>query len=272
MTSFDQPLWAGLVDFRSLNGYPTLPCPYCNQNNLKADLDSFSYREQPWCSDNPSVNRSMAAQRQTTKEIFKTNEFLGIIYGFGAALQMAQHTPAKFVGFFSCSSCGGDVAVTGTAMIPLKGAKFGLGVMVKAEYFSPPVPMFPIPATTPRVVAREVLQAFQHFHCDLTASGGKLRRAIEQLCEALGFSRRNLHESIRAMAQEFPKEAEWLTPLKLMGNEATHSDRIDEADLMASFRVLEAVLDLFRRKAMEAEIAKSLPILKEKFQRPSQTE
>lgn len=272
MASFDQTLWAGLVDFRSLKSYPTLPCPYCNQTNLKADLDTFSYREQPWRSDNPTVNRSITAQHQAVKEIFETNELLGIIIGVGKVLQMAQHTPAKFVGFFSCSSCGGDVAVSGTATLPVKGAKLGPEIMVKAEYFSPPIPMFEFPVTTPKPVVHEVLQAFQHFHCDLTASGGKLRRAIEQVCEALGFSRRNLHESIKAMAQDFPKEAEWLTALKLMGNEATHSDRIDEADLMASFRVLEAVLDLFRRKAMEADIAKTLPVLQEKFQRPGRTE
>ncbi|TOL40633.1 hypothetical protein CGH98_24360, partial [Vibrio parahaemolyticus] len=56
------------------------------------------------------------------------------------------------------------------------------------------------------------------------------------------------------MAKEFPQEARWLESLKLVGNEATHADRVSEDDLLDSYKVFEVVLDIFRRKQLDPEI------------------
>jgi hypothetical protein len=271
MTSFDKDLWAGLVEFRPLNNYPTLPCPYCRQRSLSVEQESLAFRGQSWSSENKAIQRSVAAEQRGVVKAFRENKFLGALLGVGVALNRLSFEPAIFTGFLSCGSCEGDVAMTGSALRPVTGSTQPLGIMVKAEYFSPPVPMFEIPATTPAPVAQEVIHSFQHFHCDLTASGAKIRRALERVCESLGYGGRTLHKSIEAMAAEYPVEAKWLGALKMVGNEATHSDQIEEADLLASFKVLEAVLGIFQRKALEADVAKEIPAIQEKFSRSPTT-
>lgn len=265
--SFDKGLWARLIDLHPLETYPLLPCPYCNQRKLAIDEHSLTYRDLPWLSNDKTLNRSLDMKRREVASLFKENEFIGFLFGVGTFVHLLNYTPSKFVGFFLCGECGGDVAVAGTAMLPGQSTQKPLQTKIKIEYFSPPVPMFSIHPATPRAVANEVLQAFQHFHCDLTASGAKLRRAMEKVCEALGHKKRTLHDSIEAMSKEYPAEGSWLRTLKLVGNEATHSDGISEDDLLTSFHVLEAVLDIFRRKAMAEDIEKALPTIEGKFKR-----
>lgn len=90
---------------------------------------------------------------------------------------------------------------------------------------------------------------------------------MEKVCEALGYKKRTLHESIEALSQEHPLEAKWLRTLKLVGNEASHADRVAEEDLLASFQVLKAVLDVFRRNSMAADIDRALPAIESKYKR-----
>lgn len=267
MTPFNKELWSSLISFRSLDLYPVLPCPYCNSLNLRPDEDSLVFRELHWSSQNKVIHRDFNAKTKEVAAIFEGNKLFGVIAGLGVFQDFINATPSKFVGFFVCDQCGHDVAVAGTAKHPSgKGAGNRYPVL-KVEYFSPPVPMIAIHQTIPQSITEELVQAFSHYHSDLTASGAKIRRAMERVCESLGYKEKTLHASIKSMAQEYPKEASWLSVLKLVGNEATHSDRIEEADLLASFEVMSAVLDIFRRRAMDAAIEQVLPDIEQKFAR-----
>jgi len=266
---FDKNLWGSLIDFHAINNYPTLPCPYCSKQKLTLDADSLAYRHAPTHPSNSALSRSYASKTKTVADTFKESELLGILVGLGMVIQTLNTSPAKVTGFFKCEGCLGNVAMAGTALCPKKGTSVTTANSLKVEYFSPPIPIFPLPSATPPAVAEEIRQAFNHFHCDLTASGSKIRRAMEKICDSLNHKKRTLHDSIESMSSEYPKEANWLRSLKLVGNEASHSDKIDEEDLLSAFQVLEAVMDLFRRKVVEEEVGKAIPKLDSKFKRPA---
>lgn len=184
-----------------------------------------------------------------------------------AVVESGQYTWAKFIAFFTCQNCSKSVSAVGTATIPIPKAQSGKEIGIKVEYFSPPVPMFTLVSTTPQSINKELLQAFSHFHSDLTASGGKLRRATEQFCTELGYKNGSLHKRIEEMKASYPTEANWLQSLKLVGNEATHADGIEEADLLHSFEVFEVLLDIFRKRTLEAKIQKTVLQLDTKFKK-----
>ena len=265
MTPFNKELWRGLISFRSLDSYPVLPCPYCNSSSLRVDEAHLIFRDLQWSSQNKVIHRDFNTKTKEVAAIFEDNKFFGAIAGLGMLQDFVHTTPSKFVGFFVCDQCGQDVAVAGTAKRFSGQGVSNRSPMLKVEYFSPPVPMFAIHQSTPQSIIEELVQAFSHFHSDLTASGAKIRRAMERVCESLGCKEKTLHASIKVMAKEYHKEASWLSILKLVGNEATHSDRVEEADLLASFAVMAAVLDIFRRRAMDAAIEQMLPAIEEKF-------
>lgn len=264
---FDKAFWLGLVDFKDAGAYPNLPCPYCRSNGLAINLEHLSFRNIPRLSINNTLTKSLEAKSRRVDSLIKENKFFGILLGLAEFAEELYYTNTKFTGFIQCNSCGGEVAVVGTAKVPNSKAPDGVQHKLKAEYFSPSIPMFDPPAETPIGVLNEVIQAFNHFHSDPVASGGKLRRALEQVCRELGFDKGSLNNSIQEMRKIYPKEAEWLMPLKMVGNEAVHAEGVDEEDLARSFVVLEQVLDIFRRRAREAEIEKEIPRLTEKFQR-----
>lgn len=167
-----------------------------------------------------------------------------------------------------CESCGESVSAVGSAA---RSRTQGNGsqerLSIKAEYFSPPIPLFALSSTTPESINKELIRAFGYFHSDLLASGAKLRRAAEQFCLELGYAEGLLHKRIRAMSETYPKEANWLTSLKLLGNEAAHSGGVDEADLLHAFEVFEALLDVFRRREAEQRVSKAVAHLDAKFKK-----
>lgn len=234
---------------------------------MRIDAEKLSFRELHWRSQNKPLHREFSTRTKEVAAIFEESKFLGLVVGLGMVQEFANTIPSKFAGFFVCDECGQDVAVVGTAKRITGKSAVNRSPMLKVEYFSPPTPMFEIDPATPQAITEEIVQAFSHFHSDLNASGAKVRRAMEKICETLVCQEKTLHASIMAMARDYPKEAGWLSVLKLPGNEAVHSDRVDEEDLLTAFEVLSAVLDIFRRKARDAAIENALPSIGQKFAR-----
>lgn len=67
------------------------------------------------------------------------------------------------------------------------------------------------------------------------------------------------------MAKTFPTEAKLLHSLKLLGNEATHSDSVKEEDLLDAFEVQEFVLGLFNRIEAQKQVESKANKLMLKF-------
>lgn len=207
-------------------------------------------------------------------EALETNTFLGVLAGIANAVDTAssQKTPAKFICFFECKNCNNQVSATGTAQIPIANTESPRNpTTVKVEYFSPPVPMFPINQEVPDSVATEMLQAFNHFHSDLSSSGAKLRRSVEKLCLELGYKEKNLHFTISALQKDHPTEGGLLNSLKLLGNEAAHSDSVDESDILNAFEVQEVILDIFPRVKLRKLAEENAAKLIQKFQNKNLT-
>lgn len=242
--------------------YPCLPCPYCNSTTLIIDEDSVSMRRLSGIALESYINKF---QFPSLKEV-ESNEsaWVKVLYGLVDFVDSLSCEPSQFIAYFKCKTCSESVSSIGLAKKPQKIDSI-CQAEIKVESFSPPLPMFPLASTTPSSVNAELLASFNSFHSDTCSSGNRLRRAMEKLCKELGYCERNLHRTIEAMSEKYPKQAELLIALKLVGNEASHSDGVDEQDLLDSYQVIEVVLDVFRQNVVE-EIAKnSASRLKNKF-------
>lgn len=262
---FPKYLWESLKNFTSPDSYPVLPCPYCSSISLKLQPDTFEHRGAPSYFGNFSVNRHNSAAAANFKAAISNNKFIEILAHGVMAYDNIKYDPGKFIVFFECENCSNTVSATGSARVPNHLSDERSFITIKAEYFSPSLPIFPIEDCVPNSIAEEILHAFNYFHSDLPASGGKLRRAMEKMCVELGFSEKTLHKSIEAMTIKYPDEAAWLAALRLVGNEATHSDGIDENDLLHSFEVFEAALHIFKRRKLSEVVSRTLPKIEQKF-------
>jgi hypothetical protein len=259
--------WETIIDFIPINEYPILPCPNCKEESLAFDPKSITYRIVK-CDKTLSVIQSETMQKvDDVVNIFERNKALGVLAGIVSFAMHDYKKPAKFVGFLSCSNCFMSVSATGTAHYIEQSnmQKKVLSHLIKVEYFSPPIPIFNLSKNVPEKIYGEVLQSFNHFHADINSSGLKLRRAIEKMCTELGFQEKNLHASISAMEKQYPREAELLHTLKLIGNEATHADSVNEEDLIDAFEVQEVVLKVFDRLFDEKKVEEQKNRLLNKF-------
>jgi len=259
----DRELWKKVVKFVSVENYPLLHCPYCNSSHLRIDKESISYRKSSRFEHNTLLAKEEKARNTAVKDAFEQNAFFGILAGLSNAITSMSWIPTKFICFFKCDKCHNDVSATGTAQYPVK--KENGSPTIKVEYFSPPIPIFEVDPSIPDRIKNEILQAFNHFHCDLNSSGMKLRRSIENLCDELGVKKRTLHDSIIELGNTHPTEAKLLNSLKLVGNEATHSDTVTEEDLLDAFEVQYFVLNIFKRNQEAKKVQESANRLLNKF-------
>lgn len=263
----NRDIWEKIINFIPIKEYPSLPCPYCNNTSLFIDATSIKYRKSNCSKTTELIDNKTKEQLQVSADICEDNVFFGVLHGICTLVTTKHKQPAKFVCFFTCRNCESDVSATGTSQYPIASQnKDPLNLpLIKVEYFSPPIPIFNISNSVPIKIKNEVLQSFNHFHSDLCSSGTKLRRSIEMLCEELGYKEKNLHFTISSMEKDFPKEANLLHSLKLIGNEATHSDSISEEDLLNAFEVQDFVLTIFDRLEQEKIINERAAKLNVKF-------
>ncbi|EOB6645148.1 DUF4145 domain-containing protein [Vibrio fluvialis] len=258
----DENLWLKIVKFTPTSSYPKLPCPYCGSQNLQIKSDDFQFKELSLKAIDSYLDRF----DNTSKPNFYNDDhaILKIIGAFAWGFDRITHSLYQCAGFFQCSICNEHVSAIGVIK---RHNERQVSDQIKIETFNPPVPVFPLQNTTPNTINEELLGSFSYFHSDACSSGNKLRRAIERLCKELGYGK-SLHRNLQDMEKDYPQEAKWLNSLKLLGNEATHSDNIDEKDLLMGYKVLEVVLDIFRRKIIDPQIENAVNQLNQKFNKP----
>lgn len=260
---FKREIWEKLSGVTLLESYPQLPCPFCDNNTLTIDKSSLSIRKLSNTTLKTYLNKLTTSNLESLD--IEDSNWLKFFAGLADAADLMTYEPSQFIAFFKCSMCNESVSSTGIAKSPRKDSSNLL--QIKVEYFNPPIPIFPLSSITPKIINEELLASFNLFHSDSCSSGNRLRRAIEKLCDELGFNVGNLHRNIEAMAKEFPEESNWLNSLKLVGNEATHSDGVNESDLLNSFQVFEVVLDVFRRKEIRTQTLKTVAKIDKKFRK-----
>lgn len=272
--------WKSILGFVALDKYPNLPCPYCHQETLNIDSSSIVSRK---VSDNYKkiASRHFNLEQDKQKEenleqgklikgMFESNSLLGVFGAVGYAIYQVvkpSYHFCKFTAFMTCTSCTDNVAVIGLSQEHTKKTanEKQLPALYKIEQFSIPVPMFEISPTVPASIQFELLGAFNYFHIDTNSSASKLRRAIEKFCIELGMKPNALARQIKELEIKYPTEASFLNTLRLVGNEGTHSDNVDEDDLLLAFDIVEEVLAIFPRLAKLESLKAPQAQLEDKF-------
>ena len=261
---FNREIWESVSKLSYIGSYPHLPCPYCDSKSLILDKGSFSTRKLSGAALKSYVDK-FGGYKDLPSIQSESSPWLSLLAGVLVAADGAMFEASQFIAFFRCSNCSESVSSMGVAKIP-KNESSEI-VQIKVESFNPPIPMFTLRSTTPKLINEELLRCFAYFHSDISSSGNKLRRAVEKLCEELGYNKPTLHQSIQAMANDYPQEASWLESLKFVGNEATHSDGVTESDLLNSLEIFEEVLDIFRRQKAKHKVQESIERLDKKFRK-----
>ncbi|ARD44446.1 DUF4145 domain-containing protein [Colwellia sp. PAMC 21821] len=272
--------WKSILGFVALDKYPNLPCPYCHQETLNIDESSLVSREvsekykqmasRHFNLENDKQKVKGIAQEKLIGKMLESNSLLGVCGAIGYAIyQVAKPSYhfCKFTAFMACASCNDNVAVTGLSQEHTKKTtnETQLPALYKVEQFSIPVPMFEISLEVPVSIQFELLGAFSYFHIDTNLSASKLRRGIEKYCSELGMKPNTLARQIKELETKYPIEANFLNTLRLVGNEGTHSDGVDEDDLLQAFNIVEEILAIFPRLAKLERLKEPQAHLEEKF-------
>lgn len=272
--------WKSILGFVALEKYPNLPCPYCHKEALNIDESSIvsravsdNYKKIASRHFNLEQNKQeekSTKQEQRVEKMLESNSLLGF-FGAAAVVYLDAVKPSyhfcKFTAFMTCDSCNDNVAVIGLSQEHVKKTtnEKQLPPLYKIEQFSIPVPMFEISSTVPFSIQLELLGAFSYFHIDTNSSASKLRRAIEKFCSELGMKPNTLARQIKEMETKYPIEASFLNTLRLVGNEGTHSDNVNEDDLLLAFYIVEEVLAIFPRLAKLEHLKAPQAQLEDKF-------
>jgi hypothetical protein len=280
--------WQSILGFVTLDVYPNLPCPYCQQETLNIDRSSIvsrvvsenykSIASRHFNLENEKQQQETLEHSKHVKDLFSSNTLIGVVGAVGfLAYQIVKpnYHFCKFTAFMVCSHCSDNVAVTGLSQVHTKkmADEKQLPPIYKIDNFSIPIPMFNINHLVPVSIQPELLGAFSYFHIDTNASANKLRRAIEKFCSELGMEGSNLGRQVEQLKKTYPVEADLLNTLRLVGNEGTHSDGVLEDDLLMAFDIVEEVLTIFPRLDKLKRLKAPQAILSEKFdKKKSQTE
>lgn len=254
--------WQRIVGFVKVDDYPSLPCPYCNEEQLCIETESLQFRKLPegialkssrkYQIDKTALDDDMASVGQKIIDS-ESNFFLKAFLAIGTHHQYVSNPingePNLFSGFFSCQNCQQSVTASGLYMRSFSFDKKEKPPAIKVEHFSPTVPIVSVSSFTPDSIQVELNDAFKHFHFDPASSASKLRRAIESFCEDMQVKGKNLHQKICSLKEQYPEIAEYLEPLKLVGNEGTHAHDVTEIDLLHAFEIFKFVLEIYDRKA-----------------------
>ncbi|BBB29886.1 DUF4145 domain-containing protein [Neptunomonas japonica] len=257
-------IWTSISSFIDATKYPSLPCPYCKSGEVALDLASLETRPLPdkykeMASRHYEDQKKVQADRIAIKGVsviaaFDEHPLLGIIFGACAISEELKEdirTVGQCISFFECKQCKGGISGIGLAKIHQRKAvnEEQKPTQVKFEYFTPTIPMMDVSPNVPSNIKSELFDSFKHFHFDPPSAASKLRRAIEGFCKVEGAEGSNLQRQINSLKSISSEEVEYLGALKLVGNEGTHSDGVDEQDLLQAYTVFEYVLELYDRRA-----------------------
>ncbi|WP_028876221.1 DUF4145 domain-containing protein [Teredinibacter turnerae] len=111
------------------------------------------------------------------------------------------------------------------------------------RYFYPPIKQFEIPSDCSDGVKQDINSAFSLAYCDFSASGNKLRSALEKLTnQLLPGSESNFHQKLDELKSIDLEASEILMSIKWLGNEASHESSLKQYDLTYALNALRYAL------------------------------
>lgn len=253
----DEKLWNksfGALDPKDL---PHWPCPNCGKMSLVLDRKTLIYRP----------NKTQYNSDDFKKEDFEESLWLGILKGLAIAIQKMQWVQHKFVGFLTCKDCGESISFSGRAEIPRETANGStyLSTLLYPEYFSPPLPFFTLDNHYPPSVRQSFIRAFGFVFNDAASAANSIRQGIELILDEFdiprgeqGKSRLPLYDRIKIFSETNKECAEMLDAIRFLGNEGSHQGKVNRADLVAAFEVVDHVLDeVFVRSKVRKKVLAS---------------
>ncbi len=263
--AIDKELWLKSFHVLYVDSLPAWPCPRCETGKLSLVSDSLVFRK------NPTQYTPAAFQR----EDFTDNMVLNILGVMVSALEKMQWEQHKFVGFLECKDCMEAVAVSGRAEKFRQSANADRppSTRIYLEYFSPPLPIIPLDSRYPDNVRQCVARASGYIFNDAGAAASTTRQAVELLLDSLRIPavdsdgrRLSLHNRIVSFGKTHKDYADLLDSIRFIGNEGTHSGKVERADVLAGFEVLDHVLEeIFVRSEIRKKITESGKGLKEAY-------
>jgi len=201
-------------------------CPYCGDGILRCEEGDLYYFESP---------------ESKTLRYDECWESDWIEYLFNASLR--------------CKGCGEVVLCAG------KGTETGLSIQGDEEelskldpefwisrdfvpkYFVPTLNLCQIPDECPDIIIEDIKAAFSLAFSDFSASGNRLRSALEKLTShLLPSSTKNFHDRLEELGTVDKESSEILMSIKWLGNEASHESSLKHYDMAYAFEALGYVL------------------------------
>ena len=112
--------------------------------------------------------------------------------------------------------------------------------------FMPAIQLFYIPSDCPSDVKESIQSSFALAWLDLSATGNKLRIAVEQLLLHIDPSLQQygkLHKRLEVLGKSRPEITSLLFAIKWLGNDASHKSSLLECDIAVAYKIIEKVLD-----------------------------
>jgi hypothetical protein len=224
-----------------------LPCPHCSVGLLKPIENSF---------------QSHKTKASLQLEIESRGQY--------------PSTDFHFAGILKCNNCGDIVTTCGSWTEDRQGIDIvedpKTGVLTLSEpdkfffpkYFYPNLKLFKIPTNTPEKVKECINESFALYWSDKSSCLNKIRVALEYLLdnqkiESIAIvnsgkkyqkpihkhqKRMSLHERIDRFSKKNKELGKYLVALKKLGNEASHSNTIDNVEIILNaYETLEYVLN-----------------------------
>ena len=207
---------------------PDWHCPYCKRGWLK-------------------FVPPLGGHKSHTQETL-VSELLAECYGFDP-----QEVAMKFTAILTCGSCERVTYCAGNAFLEpiVQGESYTQEweTTYSPLVFIPAIPLCDIPADCPSDVQKVIYDSFALAWLDLSATGNKLRVAIEMLLAHIDpalkpdfTKKRSLGKCINAYCKINPFLGEHLKAIKWLGNDASHDDALTECDIAVAYQILEEVL------------------------------
>ncbi|MGB0503177.1 MAG: DUF4145 domain-containing protein [Thalassolituus sp.] len=201
-------------------------CPYCGNGVLRCCEGDLYYFESP---------ESKALRNDESWEPD------WIEYLFSASLR--------------CKACSEIILCSGTGTemgMSIQGDKEELSKLDPEDwisrdfvpkYFVPSLTLCQIPNELPNTIKNDIKVSFSLAFSDFSASGNRLRSALEKLTlHLLPNSNSNFHQRLKELQDVDSEASEILMSIKWLGNEASHESSLKHYDMAYAFEALAYVL------------------------------
>jgi len=187
-------------------------------------------------------------------------------------------------GILKCNNCDKGVTFLGKGTNDIFEGEFVNGEPTdiygeSLEYlaFSPPLELIEISSKIPFKIQKSIQESFSLYFLDMKACANRIRETIEEIMNDFNIPKKKktkknkmhnlvLHKRIDefGLKQKHKEASKYLTAIKWIGNEGSHSGYFNKESIYAGYEMLEKALDLIYVKDNQKLIKVRDKILKTK--------